>query len=301
MPKSKNEVTTQVIELTPDLASKLLESGVERQRHLSRPRAEAIATAIKNEDYPLTGEPLIMDSSAYSFTHKGKKITGRLLDGQHRCAAVVIAEKSISHILLVTGVDASSFVYLDTGKARTGSDVLQMNGFKNTNVLSAVARMRISHATTGELHSTLRNTISNAAILEEVRSDEDRYVSTVRFYSKQSKYAQVLGLGSSLAGLHMILIKHRVPLELVQEFADALLYGESLKREHPIHQLRTKLQQAASSKTIKLQIRARDAMLILCWNYFVKNRLSSPPRGKKINDLTKWDAFRDEYPNIAFK
>lgn len=74
-----------------------------------------------------------------SWAHNGETIkfskSGRLLDGQHRLSACVQTGK-IFWSLVVTGLDEDVFTTIDSGKRRSLSDVLTVNGEENTGLLA---------------------------------------------------------------------------------------------------------------------------------------------------------------------
>lgn len=64
---------------------------------------------------------------------------GTLLDGQHRLMAVQKRGTGV-WMAVIEGVPTEMQDLIDTGIARKGSDVLALNGYKNTNVLASAAR-----------------------------------------------------------------------------------------------------------------------------------------------------------------
>lgn len=118
--------TTRTIQLTPDHARRLLD-GMENNRPVSPGTVLRYAEMMKNGHWALTGESIIIGSD------------GILLDGQHRCYAVIKAGVTIP-ILLVTGVDPLVFSKLGRGKMRRLSDSLALAGYVNTHILAAAVK-----------------------------------------------------------------------------------------------------------------------------------------------------------------
>ena len=105
---------SQVLLVTPALAIALL-SRNPNNRPLSKCNLEFLKSELK--------------SGQWKLTHQGIAIAqdGSLIDGQHRLQA--IKETGISAELLVTeGIDGEVFSVLDTGKKRSGKDVLSTAG-----------------------------------------------------------------------------------------------------------------------------------------------------------------------------
>ena len=70
---------------------------------------------------------------------------GSLLDGQHRCRAIILAQRPVA-MLVVRGVDPAAFATMDTGKARTLGDVLSINGVKNSVKVASIASAVYNYA-----------------------------------------------------------------------------------------------------------------------------------------------------------
>lgn len=122
-----NKVTAAVVTMEPKEAMRILEKQAAadlKNRFVSQNRVDTYAAQMKAVKWELNGEPIILDENE------------QLLDGQHRLWACVQSECSFQ-TLLVKGVDRKVFPTLDTGKARTGADVLSMAGHANVTNLSA--------------------------------------------------------------------------------------------------------------------------------------------------------------------
>jgi hypothetical protein len=96
-----------VITLTPDLA-KLYLSTQGRNRPLTSTRVDRLAQDILDGNWQLNGQPLVFTKD------------WRMIDGQHRCKAVIRAGKSIQ-ILAVVGVEEGTAFDIG-GKARAAHD-----------------------------------------------------------------------------------------------------------------------------------------------------------------------------------
>jgi hypothetical protein len=109
--------------LTPALAQALLNKNP-NNRSLSIARAKVLAASIARGEWMANGESIIVDAD------------GNLLDGQHRCLAVILADQPIS-TLLVEGVDSAAFATIDLGKQRSSSDLLAISGEAQSHDLSS--------------------------------------------------------------------------------------------------------------------------------------------------------------------
>ena len=119
--------TREFVDLTPKMALAFLEKNP-GNRGLSSGRVAALSAMIKRGGWVLNGQPIIIDED------------GNLLDGQHRCAAVVASGETV-RTLMVRGVPRSTFTTIDSGRHRSGADVLSAGGIPNANRVAAVARL----------------------------------------------------------------------------------------------------------------------------------------------------------------
>ena len=74
-------------------------------------------------------------------THQGIAfdVDGVLVDGQHRLAAIIEADRPVE-MTVFTEVGEGTFDVLDTGKRRNAADVLAIEGEKSSTMLAAMVR-----------------------------------------------------------------------------------------------------------------------------------------------------------------
>jgi hypothetical protein len=114
------------ITMTPALATTLLE-GNTGNRRLDPRRVKSLVAAFTAGEYKFEGSPIRIGPG------------GLVLDGQHRMEAVRASGVSIQ-VLLITDLDPSVQLVLDTGKPRTFVDFLTVHGVSNaTNVAATTA------------------------------------------------------------------------------------------------------------------------------------------------------------------
>lgn len=109
--------------ITPDQASKYLEAN-QLNRNISSRTVNRYASDLRAGNWRLVGDPI-------RFDHKGQ-----LLDGQHRLHACVAAEVPLESVV-VRGLDPSDRGVVDSGRKRTGSNVLEMAGLTHSATLMA--------------------------------------------------------------------------------------------------------------------------------------------------------------------
>lgn len=103
------------VSLTPELAGHLLEHN-KINRPISDGHVQRIARQIIDGKWRFNGDTIKIAES------------GDVLDGQHRCWAVIEAKQPVDTII-VSGIERDAFATIDTlRKPRSGSDVIALNG-----------------------------------------------------------------------------------------------------------------------------------------------------------------------------
>lgn len=155
-----NLVTSSIEIITPNIANSLL-SNNKTNRHITKSLVAYYANQIKDGNWTLNGEPIIISGD------------GSLLNGQHRCHAIIKANESIQ-TMVVRGVDQSTFDTIDTGRNRTASDVLGIAGFSqnDSRILATTARLILQFdEDTGKINMAGSQKPSNHLVLETVREN----------------------------------------------------------------------------------------------------------------------------------
>jgi hypothetical protein len=241
----------EVVALSPSRAAALLAAN-EGNRVVSDATVRTYASDIIAGRWAFNGEPIIISE------------TGELNDGQHRCHAVIEANKAIE-VLMVAGVSRASRVTTDMGKARNVGDFLHMHDIPDANVVAAVAA--IVYAQEGDLllrggSRDLTNghdRPTKQQILSFARhnlKDIKRAISAV-----DGKQAALVGTKSRHAAILALIGRRSGDWEEAESFVGAVLSGENLKRGSAALVARNRLlaeKEARSLSPIKtLEIMAR--------------------------------------------
>jgi hypothetical protein len=113
--------------ISPAQAKELLERNI-TNRPINKRQVARYASDMRSERWVNNGQTVVITAK------------GDLLDGQHRMAAIIAAQKNVA-MLVVRGADPQSFVTMDTGRSRNLSDVLHIQGFRHTIATAAGARL----------------------------------------------------------------------------------------------------------------------------------------------------------------
>lgn len=130
---SDTGVTATFEVITPEMATTYLETNIENQRQISKLVSRRYIHTMKQGNWRLNGEAVKFDN------------TGKLCDGQHRLSSCIQSNTNFE-TLVIRGLDPEVFDSLDTGKVRTGGDVLRMLGVKNYFQVSSAVRVWCSLA-----------------------------------------------------------------------------------------------------------------------------------------------------------
>lgn len=116
------------LKVTPEVAGELLELNAKGQRTITKATVERYASDMITDDWTINGDTIRISKD------------NELLDGQHRLSSIVASD--IPQILLVvTGLDKEAMITIDSGRKRTFSDMLKMEGVSNhANVAAAISR-----------------------------------------------------------------------------------------------------------------------------------------------------------------
>ena len=117
---------SKVQKISPARAAEMLEANTSN-RPLSRSTVRSFAEAMRRGEWLVTHQGIAFD------------VDGVLVDGQHRLAAIVVAELPVE-MMVFTDVEPGTFDVLDTGKKRNAADVLAIKGEKSTTLLAAMVR-----------------------------------------------------------------------------------------------------------------------------------------------------------------
>jgi len=152
------------MKVTPAQAADWLENNDVNRR--MRPRlVESYARDMEGGLWNITGEPIKISR------------TGRLLDGQHRLAALRQTKKPLQ-LLVVTGLEDQAQQLMDQGAARTAVDAARLAGIKNTAFSTSLARWYILAPEPNETMETqLKAKASTAQILAALAAHPDLQIA----------------------------------------------------------------------------------------------------------------------------
>lgn len=237
--------------LTPALAKQLLEQN--RINRKLRPRRVALYAAdMKAGRWENNGETIIIAEN------------GDLLNGQHRCVAVIQTGVTIP-VFIVRGAPARVFKTMDGGLPRSTSDVLHTAGYSNTKLIAAIAGFAYFYASGARMD----NQATKAELFDLVERhpyivDASLVATSSRRFPKSS-----LGIVALMANED-----RKYDFELAQ-FVSGIVYGENLSKGDPRHTLREWYSNRSGIKGIKVRPHMIHAATIRSWNAWVDGQALS--------------------------
>ena len=232
----KSELKT----ITPEFAKELLKRNI-ANRHVTTANVDRIADDILNGRWHVNGQTVIYNDY-------------RLLDGQHRLLACVKAGIPIKSFV-VEGVDNDEFPTIDSGKSRTGSDVLAITGHKYS-AAKSTALILIEAYMTGKIISI--PSYSNSKIIEL----SEKYAGLNDSITMCQNTKKIIPT-SQLAAFHYLFSK--IDKDAADKFVEDLIKGTNLKVDDPVYLLRERLMNNLFSKS-KLHRKHIIALVIKAWN-----------------------------------
>ncbi len=127
VPKHTLTPTSQIINITPELAESLLQRNIQNRRVKDQQVSTYVAQMLAGIFQSLNGQTIGI---------AGSLTTGNLLDGQHRLLAIVKSGVTLP-FLVVTGLPETVVSTIDIGAKRTTGDLFDMKGITNGRLMSA--------------------------------------------------------------------------------------------------------------------------------------------------------------------
>jgi len=256
-----NKTTITKEKISPALASRWLKQNKGnrplRSRHISW-----LASQIQQGKWCVNGSTVKFDSQ------------GRLLDGQHRLAACVKANKAFESYV-INGINGNTFATIDTGKNRTGGDMLALKGEKYYNELSAAIKYHL--AIKSRQHKA-RYGITNLRVLSHLKAHSGLR-SSVKWAVERKKHLKKVGLPVSLlTALHYACCKKCK--KDANTFFNKLLLGTDCKKQDPVYHVREELISLTANKDIKSMRVSnwyRAHLVLKAWNMFREKEYCSQP------------------------
>lgn len=251
---------TITLDVTPEMAEEMLAYN-DRNRPLSGGIVKKYAAEMKAGRWHYTRVPVIFSGE-------------RLIDGQHRLAAVVESGVTV-RADIAFGAPDNSFYYIDRGKPRTAGHIFAINGVPNASLCAAITLV-IYHYDNGTIATGVAQggsgQLGHDRLYEEFVARPDIMRSLFVGHLFQTNIG--LAPSSIMGALHYICAKHN--RAQADDFFRKLATGENINRKDAVFALRKKLlAQSASEKLTRIAI---AAMTVKAWNNMRAGRVTEQLR-----------------------
>lgn len=271
-----NNLTATFEQIGVNEAMTLLQ-GNRNNRPVNKRNLEEIEAELKRGNFAMTGESIKVSK------------TGALIDGQHRLLAIVNAKlpQKIS-MLVVKGLEDESYKFIDTGRKRTASDVLAVQGVSNSTAMAAMAKFIINfnrglYSSAAENHNKGKNRSTNKDISDFVITNKVQLSDSFKYgHNKENKFVNK----GVLSSFHFI--TNTINKKDADYFCSRVADGSGLSTSSPIYQLRQRLLSDIRA-TEKLNQIHKIALICKAWNLYRD--------GAPVTSL-KWNSIKEGFPKL---
>jgi len=242
-------IKAEMMWVTPEMAHAWLGNPMPGNRDLPLRDELKYAEDMKSGLWDPNGEPIIIG------------ISGRLLNGHHRMAALIRADVPVL-MLVVRGVRDETYRTMDSGRARSAAQVLKWLGYAYAYDLAALARTQLLYEDTGAPANSGRYAPSNQQVILRVKRDSERLVEAVRGSKRTSDEFS----GGCIWSFCWLLFGDLEP-EDRDYFFERLADGQGLREGDPILTLRNAFINARMHHR-SMPRGWMGGMIIKAWNRF---------------------------------
>lgn len=245
-------INSTVTTISPKRAEQILKLN-KTNRPMNGRHVDFLANEILSGNWKLNGESIKIGKDT-------------LIDGQHRLRAIIQSGRAIKTLLL-TGVDNETFDTIDTGKLRSGGDVLSILGEKHVNNLSALLIL-------------IKRYYKQKNFSGRYKASNIEIEKLLQEYPDARDFAGISPRCTGLIPPRVIEFCHYVTSKIDNDESDKFIHGlctgNSLTARNPILVLRNKIMQSRLGGA-KYSADAMIGMILKTWN-LVRD-------GKKISRL----------------
>lgn len=221
--KASGEVFSEVVELTPELADLLLQRNA-GNRNIRPTKLNQYVSDIVNDRWQLNGEAIMVSKDGF------------MNNGQHRCSAVIAANKSIK-TFMVFGVERETRATVDTGASRTAGDYLSLQGYKYSAALAGITRYVIAYERNDKQSLSYLSSITVSEILDRVEGDE--LLKEAASFTGHSSKIRRLATPSVIGFVYYTL--SQIDADDAKAYLESTITGIGLQADSPQYVIREKL------------------------------------------------------------
>ena len=209
--------TFEVVTMTPQWASQLLGQTKQKNRKFKRRHLERLTSTIQSGNWYITAQGIALDNQ------------NNILDGQHRLAAIVRAEKPIQ-IMLGRNLDPAIFNVVDTGATRTAGDALDILGSNKGKTVAAALKNYQLYYQYPKCKWTGNHTPAHTDVTKLYNLHKDYVEHMIDEITKRRKSFRCFSESVALTFSLLARDKHWAETPILK-FMDAICFGANLEPE----------------------------------------------------------------------
>jgi len=209
--------TFEVVTMTPQWASQLLGQTKQRNRKFKRRHLERLTSTIQSGNWYITAQGIALDQD------------NNILDGQHRLAAVVRAEKPIQ-IMLGRNLDPGIFNVVDTGSTRTAGDALDILGSSKGKTVAAALKNYQLYYQFPKVKWSGNHTPAHTEVTKLYDIHKDYVENMIEEIARRRKSFRCFSESVALTFSLLARDKHWAETPILK-FMDAICFGANLEAE----------------------------------------------------------------------
>ena len=252
----QSDIKARVYLITPTHAEALLR-GNTHNRSISQKTVNRYANAMAAGEWQLNGEPIIVNSD------------GSLGSGQHRLLACVKSGKAFPS-LLVEGVSKEAFITMDSGKTRTLSDVMTIEGIANATQAASISRCLVAYEKSGTPDTRVLNDMG-----VQKRRFLNRYYEDAELIQRGSVIAsrlrgKIAGVAKSSVGFCFVIFAG-YDEDAAADFFAGVESGRYLAKRDPCYVLRERLLRIGVADRFEMKTVEQCAAFFKAFRAFLHN------------------------------
>lgn len=239
----------ETVTVTPAMARKFLGDLADNQRNMRDTKVAQYARDMAAGHWPITGDTVKISTD------------GKLIDGQHRMAAVALADVDVT-MLIAFDVDPAVMPVLDIGLGRTFGDVLSVDGGPQKFLVGAVVRYMCFWEAGNYMASTGQGRPVPTMTEMKLRFEADRDLFITAAARAKDVQRSKLTPGGP-AGTAFFLFAKVADTDRAHGFFDRFLTGANLELGDPILALRNRVTRARAER-----LKSAEYLALYCrtWN-----------------------------------
>ena len=217
----------EIVKMTPEKAQDILLNNKTKNRNIKKLNLMKLTKAILTDNWKVTNQGIALDA------------TGNVLDGQHRLAAIVKANKAVE-VMVGFNLDPAIFNVVDTGSARSAGDALEVLDVQRSKIIATAMKHYQLYYTCPTLRWTGYTNVS--------------HVEIVNLYYKHKEYLDVIvpELAVRQKAFKCFSLSFAIVISLlardkgwsnthILEYWDAVCYGANLASDNVVLSFRNQL------------------------------------------------------------